>query len=348
MPIARRSLLLAGSTAALALPFANPGQARAALPTTPADGGRASVALLGATNYTYSEAFDKALPYLSLGGCEIRGSATELSGARLLASFDPRVQSWSGGEAVLVSSSISARLTSRINSGQLEVTLPDFGDSSATVSATVSLPLTYLDLYPRENIGSPSSPRVELVDARGSGLAPTPVGTAGTAPVAGAVWGVEQAAVWTEVDTLNTGSRHSYSIPAFIAVRSVGPGAMPSGTTIEIACDRAVIAGLVVEPVVAETSRYVSLSQSAGASATTLTHRFVFTRPLPAGEGLSVTVSPRLTRSPRVGDGVTFARVTVAGDSTRSPLQRVTGNESLVALSNSGIPRVDHTASGKN
>jgi hypothetical protein len=148
------------------------------------------------------------------------------------------------------------------------------------------------------------------------------------------------AAVWDALIVDVSAKDDAYSYPAFVRVTSVGPADIPRGTRITLRMDaqltqlRSIATYRGDDPADAvEVVRTEAVEDGAHTIVLTLTE------PIPASKSLSISTAVAAPRTLQASKDVFYARVSVEGPEPGSPLQRVTGSETAIAVTRSGAPR---------
>ncbi|MDD1386407.1 hypothetical protein [Curtobacterium poinsettiae] len=295
------------------------------------------------TSILFDTEFTAAYPFVEVLGVTVRGPQSQISNARLDVIFDPRVLSISSLASTVTCGrhSVSQPILDRTDEhgGLLSIKVPDLGYDEA-VDMTVALPLTRHALYPNDAVDTARATVVKLIDGRQNEVLAVSTANPDTAPVPGATWGTLVTAVWNSFAVAGRGNAFDYSYPAFIRVTSVGPSAIPRGARLTVRLDarlatvRNVAAYGGDDP--ANTIEVLrDESNEDGARTVSLT----LTEPIPATEALTIAANVAPSHIASGAQDVVFATVSIEGPVPGSPLQRVTGSESAVAVSQSGAPR---------
>lgn len=345
--LSRRSFMLGSGAVGLSTPLTTSKRATAA---TRDEGVSLPLEVVPhvTTSYIFDPQYASVLPYAELFAVEVSGDAAALTGSVIEVDFDSRVASPVDGGSVLRAGRqmlhLPVTVSGSADSGTLTIPLPTLEGSTTGVheNVTVGIPLNRTARFPNDAVDGPRASVIRIRNRSDRVTNEMTVLADPPAPVTGSVWGASVAVVWDDIALRGDHSAGRYSIPAFVRVDSIGPGAVPAGTQIVVDVDAALVR-LVVDQVFAGDDPLdvlevdQTVTTNGGARTTALTLR----DPLPARSSLSIALSAVATPSVAELRDLNFARVSVTGSIPSNPLQRVTGSEAASPVSDSGRPRAD-------
>lgn len=354
MHLSRRLFVRSGTAVLAASAFAlfqPPSTASATLEKTRAPAPCAlEISTLGITSHVFNPDFTTASPFSEVFGCQISGPRSAISGATITVAFDARVSAFTDQEVVFSGLEKSTIVSLPVVGvpGSFTFVVPTVGEGSAEIVTQLALPLRKTLGYPNENIAPVEPTVITVTPLNGSApmmLTASPVDAATT----GLAWGVVAAPIWAEA-MVNRAESSTYSYPAFLKLDSVGPGPIPVGTTLTISADAALVSSLTVESIFVDDDRVV-LAESKATQALVdgmLVTTIVLVQPVAPFGSLTVELSAVARAAPARIDHISYCMVAVSPAGERSPLQRVTGSETVVPVSDSGVPRAHNPIRVKN
>jgi hypothetical protein len=337
--VSRRTFVVTSGTLAFAVPMARARNARAAEVSEDTS----QLVLSTTTSILFDTEFTEAYPFVEVLGVTVRGPQSQISNARLDVIFDPRVLSISSLASTITYGRHSVRqpILDRTDEhgGLLSIKLPDLGYDEAA-DMTVALPLTRHALYPNDAVDRARATVVKLIDERQNEVLAVSTAHPDSDPIPGAMWGTLVTAVWDSFTVTGGGNAFDYSYPAFIRVTSVGPSAIPRGARLTVRLDaRLAMLRNVAAYGGDDAANAVEVLRDESNEEGARTVSFTLTEPIPATAALTVAADIAPSRIASGEQDVVFATVSIEGPVPGSPLQRVTGSESAVAVSQSGVPR---------
>ncbi|MGR0318691.1 hypothetical protein [Agromyces sp. ZXT2-3] len=266
----------------------------------------------------------------------------ELSYDGALFELNDELVALSGSEVVRAPLAITSDETGRDGLGTAK--LP-FDESWTTL--TLLLPLMRKKLYPGENVGD-AYPVSMTMTANTGATAETiwePVVTeANTAP-----WGLVLSPSWRSVE--GGSEKTDYRYTSALRCLSVGPGAVPAGTSIAIHGDRRILKSMAVSTVAVDgvVQEDAFSTREAAADGSRSIALVTLNNDVPSGANLDVELVIDSIPLPITPDGLQFAGARVIPpplDLSRP--QRITGAEAVRDLTTSGQPRTAPTLKQSN
>jgi len=347
MTLSRRTFVVASGALSISVPLSRVRDAHAATarPTPP------RLDLIATTSVLFDNPFTAAHSFVEALGVIVTASRQQLSDARLEVTYDSRVLAAASTDSTVSSGKHLARRSASVQNddqdGSLSIDLSGLGEDDPT-DVAVALPLTRHALYPNDAVERPRATEIRLIDKTENTVLAVATAQAGTDPVAGPVWGATVTAVWASLAVDVPGRDSNYSYPAFIRVTSAGPAAIPRGAHVTISLDAQLtrlVSILAYRGDDASDAVEVERTEEIGDGARTIV--LGLTESIAANESLTI-VPVVVSAQNRQEDGDLFyARVSIKGPEAGSPLQRVTGRETAVAVTGSGVPRHADAFTGK-
>lgn len=296
-------------------------------------------------NVGYSAAFRDAQAVDTLAGILFAGDVAQLLGSVVSIAFDQRGSRWTGGNALLTSGALQVTVapnsTTVGHTQTLRVPIPN----TATLSSEVylSVPLDSAIAYPHENVGVIERSTIVIIGNNAPRQIALPSATHGTP---GLAWGWEVFGAWSTIESVSASRGSQYSYPSGVRFHSVGPASIPANSSLTLTVDPAVIEGLAVRSMTRDDG--VKVAWHSEASSVPGVHSVAIDSEIPPSHWVQVELSVDKRDDPGLRDSVTYAAVSMTMPGERSLLQRRTGQERDVPVSNAGQPLVPRPAISRN
>lgn len=347
MTMSRRMFVVASGVVSITVPMTRARDAHATTASSTPPG----LDLIATTSVLFDNKFAAAHSFIEALGVIVNANRQQLSAARLEVTYDSRVLAAASAESTVSSRTRLARRPASVQTdeqnGFLSIDLSGLGEEDPADLA-VALPLTRHALYPNDAVERPRATEVRLIDKTQNTVLAVATPPVGTAPVAGPVWGATVTAVWGSLAVDVPGHDSSYSYPAYIRVTSAGPAAIPPGTGVTLSLDAQLTRlASVLTYRGDDPAELVEVKRSEAIEDGAWTIVLGLTESVPANESLTIVPIVASARNRWEGADVFYARVSIEGPEAGSPLQRVTGRETAVAVTSSGVPRHADAFTGK-
>ncbi|AJM77520.1 hypothetical protein C5C66_05150 [Rathayibacter toxicus] len=298
---------------------------------------------------------------------------------RVAIEFDRRI--FNAGDTAVVSCGEryhAATTTLTAGEGQspshLQYDVPDIFDGRADAAVLLALPLTMQDIYPADGVDAPLPLVLSIFDDKDVELARREWKVTETKDLT-TVWGAELTASWAStavIDGVRT-NPNGYRYPSALRCSSVGPHAIPVGSTLTIELDNTVLGSCTVAQVTS-TSLVASATAQAATTAAgsvvapapastpwaadayavesatqdhVLRTKITFMREIPAGSAVAIDLAVSQKSGNPTTTSFVYASAALAGPSGDDHWQRATGKYLVKDVIGLGNPRVSGTAEEK-